>query len=72
MGKEGKMECWLSLCFTDAEYEFNKVLIRKKPYADALELAESMAKDVEGEIIYCIDDEKRLRSLNWKVCLPKI
>ena len=34
----------------------------RKPYADALELAESMAKDVEGEIIYCIDDEKIKKS----------
>lgn len=39
------------------EYEFNKTN-SKKPYADALELAESVARDVEGGIIYCIDDEE--------------
>ena len=51
MGR-GKMEVLIITLFTDAEYEFNKAN-PKKPYADALELAESMAKDVEGEIIYC-------------------
>ena len=30
----------------------------KKPYADALELAESVAEGVEGKIIYCIDDDE--------------
>ena len=32
--------------------------IRDRPYADALELAESVAKGVEGEVIYCIDDDE--------------
>ena len=56
-GERGKNGVLIITLFTDAEYEFNKAN-PKKPYADALELAESMAKDVEGEIIYCIDDEK--------------
>lgn len=60
MGK-GKNGVLIITLFTDAEYEFNKAN-PKKPYADALELAESMAKDVEGEIIYCIDDEKIKKS----------
>ena len=34
----------------------------EKPYADALELAESVAEGVEGKIIYCIDDEKIKKS----------
>ena len=60
-GERGKNGVLIITLFTDAEYEFNKAN-PKKPYADALELAESMAKDVEGEIIYCIDDEKIKKS----------
>lgn len=60
-GERGKNGVLIITLFTDAEYEFNKTN-PKKPYADALELAESMAKDVEGEIIYCIDDEKIKKS----------
>ena len=60
-GERGKNGVLIISLFTDAEYEFNKAN-PKKPYADALELAESMAKDVEGEIIYCIDDEKIKKS----------
>ena len=54
---------------TEGEYDFQKAN-SKKPYADALELAESVAKDVEGEIIYCIDDEevkkKKLKGMSTK------
>ena len=60
-GERGKNGVLIITLFTDAEYEFNKAN-PKKPYADALELAESMVKDVEGEIIYCIDDEKIKKS----------
>ena len=60
-GERGKNGVLIITLFTDAEYEFNKAN-PKKPYSDALELAESMAKDVEGEIIYCIDDEKIKKS----------
>ncbi len=60
-GERGKNGVLIITLFTDAEYEFNKAN-PKKPYADALELAGSMAKDVEGEIIYCIDDEKIKKS----------
>ena len=56
-GEKGKNGVVMITLFSDAEYEFNKTN-SKKPYADALELAESVARDVEGGIIYCIDDEE--------------
>ena len=60
MGKEGKWGADYHFVYRCGIW-FNKAN-PKKPYADALELAESMAKDVEGEIIYCIDDEKIKKS----------
>lgn len=57
----GRLDARRTLKSLVADLRFNKAN-PKKPYADALELAESMAKDVEGEIIYCIDDEKIKKS----------
>ena len=56
-GEKGKNGVIIVTLLTEGEYDFQKAN-PKKPYADALELAESVAKDVEGEIIYCIDDEE--------------
>ena len=42
---------------TEGEYQFKKDN-PEKPYADAWELAESVAEGVEGKIIYCIDDDE--------------
>ena len=56
-GEKGKNGVVLITLLTEGEYEFQKNG-SKKPYADALELAESVAKGVEGEVIYCIDDDE--------------
>ena len=60
-GEKGKNGVIIVTLLTEGEYEFQKAN-PKKSYADALELAESVAKDVEGEIIYCIDDEEVKKS----------
>ena len=56
-GEKGKNGVVLITLLTEGEYEFQKNG-SKKSYADALELAESVAKGVEGEVIYCIDDDE--------------
>ena len=68
-GEKGKNGVIIVTLLTEGEYDFQKAN-SKKPYADALELAESVAKDVEGEIIYCINDEevkkKKLKGMSTK------
>ena len=56
-GEKGKDGVIIVTLLTEGEYEFKKAN-PEKPYADALELAESVAKGVEGKIIYCIDDKE--------------
>ena len=56
-GEKGKDGVIIVTLLTEGEYEFKKAN-PEKPYADALELAESAARGVEGKIIYCIDDKE--------------
>ena len=57
MGKKEKNGVIIVTLLTEGEYQFKKDN-PEKPYADALELAESVAEGVEGKIIYCIDDDE--------------
>lgn len=68
-GEKGKNGVVLITLLTEGEYEFQKNG-SKKPYADALELAESVAKGVEGEVIYCIDDDeiRKTKLIERNVC----
>ena len=56
-GEKGKNGVIIVTLLTEGEYQFKKDN-PEKPYADALELAESVAEGVEGKIIYCIDDDE--------------
>ena len=56
-GEKGKNGVIIVTLLTEGEYQFKKDN-PEKPYADALELAESAAEGVEGKIIYCIDDDE--------------
>ena len=60
-GERGKNGVMLVTMFTEGEYQFRKAN-PEKPYADALELAESVAEGVKGKIIYCIDDKEVKKS----------
>ncbi|WP_294480258.1 hypothetical protein [uncultured Bacteroides sp.] len=56
-GDKGKNGVISVVLFTDAEYEYRKAN-PEKPFADALELAESMPNDADGETVYYIDDKE--------------